>query len=535
MSNSAFTNQIGIQNAYNTYLQEGLLKAKKYEHYLKGIPDTEKGIRLRSILGYLYDNVHKFLGVSPDHYKTEATSTNQIASFVNYGFPMIRSIVPNLAAINLVTVQPLPAPNGYIFHLRYLTATEKGRLRKGFSLFDDLPNLENAPYDENATYSGFENYSSELVDGTRVGNIFSSATAFANQGATISVSLRFTPIRPRTVKLFAAILGDSANRVLLAEDVNGDGELQVSSGTLFGVNISSIISSARLDYGSGLLTIQFSNNIPAPPSQAQQNFINRDITLSSNNFSTLIYELDYRYVSEGSKDLPEVDIILSSAPVTTEPSPMRVRWSIQSQANLKSQYNIDIEHELSLAIANELRYEIDTRISQKIKSIALAVTPQELPYFNIVPQTGVSYVLHKEEFNQTLIDAATIIEKRTGRGTGSWIICGRRVAALVRNLNDFVPDAFLAGRGIRKIGRLKGAFDVYYDPTYADIEWTMGFKSENSFLNTGMVYAPYIAFYATPVQTLDDLVSRQAMYTQYALHVVDSRFYIRSKIQTSRP
>ncbi|MDW8466867.1 MAG: hypothetical protein RML35_12060 [Chloroherpetonaceae bacterium] len=86
-----------------------------------------------------------------------------------------------------------------------------------------------------------------------------------------------------------------------------------------------------------------------------------------------------------------------------------------------------------------------------------------------------------------------------------------------------MPDPFVSGRGIRKIGRLKGMLDIYYDPTYADIEWVMGYKSD-SFLNAGVVYAPYIAFYATPVTTLDDLVSRQAMYSQYAIHVVNSSF-----------
>ncbi|MDW8466868.1 MAG: hypothetical protein RML35_12065 [Chloroherpetonaceae bacterium] len=102
-----------------------------------------------------------------------------------------------------------------------------------------------------------------------------------------------------------------------------------------------------------------------------------------------------------------------------------MRWSIQAQANLKSMYDIMIQDELALAIANEIRFEIDTRISQKLKSIAYFPAPAEVRPFNIVPPQGVSYYLHKEEFVQTLFDGASVIEKYSGRGTGTWVICGR--------------------------------------------------------------------------------------------------------------
>ncbi len=515
--------QAGIQAAYNKYFEEGLEKAKPFAEYLKGIPKTVKGEQLRSILGYLYTNLANIMDIDPSKPKMEQTTTAQISSFVNYGFPMIRTIIPSLAAINLVTVQPLPSPNGYIFYLEYKHASDKGRVRKGTTLFEDLNGInENsgANYDENASYAGYENYSSELVDGFPLTTFQLVGTRSLPANININTSLQYLPVRPRTCRIYLAYPNDASNRLLIAEDVIGNGQLT----SLTSANGNLYLTSGTIDYGSGLLQLSLNSSAQVPTSVGTRNVSNTE---------RFTLEVDYKYQSEGSKNIPEIEILLGQSAVTSEPSSLRCRWSVQSQAVLKSQYNLSIQDELAMAIANELRFEIDTRISQRIRKVAYVPQDSELPRFNIVPRDGVSYLLHKEEFMQTLTDAASIIEKRSARGTGTWVICGRKVASLIRNLNDFVPDAFIAGRGIRKIGRLKGMYDIYYDPTYSDVEWVMGYKGD-SFLSTGIVYAPYIAFYATPVTTLDDLVSRQAMYTQYALETVNSRFYIRSRIVTSR-
>ncbi|MDW8466869.1 MAG: hypothetical protein RML35_12070 [Chloroherpetonaceae bacterium] len=300
--------QAGVQAQYNQHIQEGLRKSKLWEQFMTGIPNTKKGLYLRSMSGHLYDNLASMLQVTPKMV-TEQTNTSQIGSFINYGFPMIRSIIPHLNAINLVTTQVLPAPQGFIFHLDYRRGTNKGRIRKGTSLFETLPNLmENsgANYNENVTYNGFEDYASENVPGQFLGTVpvqvstVGGTRVVALTGTrTFSTSLEFLPIRPRTLKIYLAFPNDAQNRLLIAEDVDGTGVLTST--------ITNLVNNASVQYGSGLLqfTINASINFPA-------RLGTREVPDAT---SELRVEVDWRYVSEGSNNIPEVDILVNSAPV----------------------------------------------------------------------------------------------------------------------------------------------------------------------------------------------------------------------------
>jgi hypothetical protein len=65
---------------------------------------------------------------------------------------------------------------------------------------------------------------------------------------------------------------------------------------------------------------------------------------------------------------------------------------------------------------------------------------------------------------------------------------------------------------------------VFKDPAMARNTFLMGFKG-SSFLDTGYIYAPYLALYVTPTIVLDDMISRKGMMQRTGLKVVNANMY----------
>ena len=474
--------QMGVQRDLKNYLESGLKKAVKYRRYMKGIPNTTKGRYMASILGHCYENLNNFIGSFQ-----EETRLSSIGSFPNYGFPMLRAVLPNLNAINLVTVQPIPGPNAYIYAMQFLVGSNKGSMTKGEEFFSGLKG------NPETGYAGFQNYTSENIDSELIGTGNGTQTRFV-------ANLSWLPIRPGTVTV------KSGNIIVGVDAPNGSGTNP--PGTLVPPT-GNVINAAesRVDYANGSITVVFST---APAAGTR-------------------IAVDYRYNGEGSRNLPEMDVLITAYPAEVVTRRMRIKWGVEAAASAKNQFDFNIGNELAMATANEIKYEIDAEISQLIKQISYTPSQSELESFDITPAAGVPYYLHKEGFMRTLYKAAGIIESRSGKGTGNFIIGGLGFATFVRTLADFVGVPFLVGRGMRKIGNLKGMMDIYYDPAYAEYEWVMGYKGD-SWLTTGIVYAPYIAFYATPEIIQDDLMIRRAMYSSYCLKPVNPLFYLRSTL-----
>jgi len=75
-------------------------------NFLEGITDMHQ----RAVLAQLFENAFHTMGQMD-----EATRTLQVGSYEKFVFPMIRAVMANLVASELVTVHPLDAPTGLIF------------------------------------------------------------------------------------------------------------------------------------------------------------------------------------------------------------------------------------------------------------------------------------------------------------------------------------------------------------------------------------------------------------------------------------
>jgi hypothetical protein len=426
--------------------------------------DFLKGIpedkeHLRATLAILLENSMKWLrGLD------ETTRLVHVGSFEKFVFPLIRAVFANLVANELVTVQPLTAPTGLVFYLDVLYGTQKGRIARGSRMFDVRAG---APADTH--------YTDEVVEEEAVGT--GDGVTAGSTGA-----LAHIPVRAGTVKFT-----DGTQEVV----DNGNGAL-VGNVNPGGVN--------TINYANGVYNGTFAN---APAAGAA-------ITCS------------YEYNMEANTDIPEVDLLLTSSPVTARPRKLRARWSIEAQQDFEAYHGINAEVEVTAFMANEIQKEVNYQIVRHIQQIAGAGTVT----WDRTPPVNVPWIWHKESLYDAFVQGSNLIFQATQRRSATWVVAGIGVCDIIETLSKFKSAGAGAAAsvvGIRRIGEL-GDLAVFKDPAMARNTFLMGFKG-SSFLDTGYIYAPYLALYVTPTIVLDDMISRKGMMQRTGLKVVNANMY----------
>jgi len=81
-------------------------ESKKSVDFLEGIDDMHQ----RCVLAQMFENARNIISQMD-----ESTRTLQVGSFEKFVFPLIRAVMANLVASELVTVHALDAPTGLVF------------------------------------------------------------------------------------------------------------------------------------------------------------------------------------------------------------------------------------------------------------------------------------------------------------------------------------------------------------------------------------------------------------------------------------
>lgn len=421
--------------------------------FLKGVDDDNE----RAVLARLYENtLHWLKGLD------EATRTLQVGPFEKFVFPILRAMMANLVAAELVTVSPLDAPTGLVFYLDAIYGSTKGNIPAGSKAMD----VRTGP-------SQHTHYSDEIIEEESIGTGNGVTTHFTG-------TLAYMPIRPGTV-----VITDGTNRI------NDDG-----NGNLVG----NIGAASTIAYQNGNFDVTF---VAAP---------------ADGNAITVNYE----YNSEGSTLVPEIDINLTSAPITARRQALKARWSLEAQQDFQSYHGVSAEVELVSVMANLLAKELNYKIVRHLMQVASAagITWDRSPAAG-----GVPWIWHKESLYDAFIMQSNYIFQATQRAQGNWIVASTDVSSIVETLSRFTRSGSVGTSvaGVRKIGTLDD-FTIYKDPTMEDHHWLMGYKG-SSFLDTGYVHAPYLQVYTTNTIVLDDMIARKAMAMRSGQKVINSRMY----------
>jgi hypothetical protein len=416
----------------------------------------------------------------------ETTRAALVGGWSDYLFPIIRASFPSNPVNELVSVQPTTRRVATVVYWDWIVGRGKGRYSKGSKLFDANVGKQD---------SGF-NFSNEVVEKEAI-------AALGAPGATVSGTLEFSSgggVRPATVKLTLTTTADGA---LVFVD-NGNGGFIIPAGA------TGTVASSSINYVSGAWSI----------------------TLAGDTFTTATTNrATYRWDSEGSSDLAQVDVKITTSTVETERRALRVNYTLEASQDVFAEFGVSLEPQLVQGAAEQLNFEIARQIISEIWSVAPVAST-----FAITGPIEYSQQEHFRDFIYNLRAADNSIWRRTQKGYGNWLVVDEGAANLIESLPGgmFVPAPRPANvQGVHFIGTLMNRYRVYKDihldkepGATADGNILMGFKGSN-FWEAGFVYSPYQLLYTTDTTVLADMVAQKGMATRYATKMVNKDMYAR--------
>jgi len=198
---------------------------------------------------------------------------------------------------------------------------------------------------------------------------------------------------------------------------------------------------------------------------------------------------------------------------------LQARWTMEAAQDMNAQHGIDIESELTAALAAEIAHEIDNEILTDL--LALASTTATYDFANPQPGYSPNYIGDRyAELGILINQMANEIGARTKRGPGNWIVGGHLITSILQSgsRSVFAPaisGTFDAPTGNRLVGTLNGGIKVYtynwglndnYDWMSGGVNTAsgatgedvlIGYKGGNSELDSGYFYCPYVPLMST--------------------------------------
>jgi len=248
---------------------------------------------------------------------------------------------------------------------------------------------------------------------------------------------------------------------------------------------------------------------------------------------------------EINANIPTVEVSFEKTAVEAGTRRLGAKWSVELEQDLKNMNGIDIDAEITNAMAYEIQAEIDREMI--IRMIQTSLNGGFGKGYSIwSPQSadGRWLVERNRDFYQRVIIEANRIAIRNRRGPANFIVATPRVCAIFEMLPEFQwvtvqGNVSTQSTGVAKVGSLGGRFQVYRDTrtevqnssVYGDLGYTtttpgveyalLGYKG-TEFYDSGIIYCPYIPVMIQRTIGPNDFAPRVGLLTRYG--VVDNIF-----------
>lgn len=463
---------------------------------------------------------------------SSAVGTNLIPRVM---FPMIRRVFPNLIANQLVSVQPITAPTGVIYYVNYTYADSKGEITAGDEYTGNFLNHDNFTANNGPGFATF--YSANrlgVVVGTPSAAAISEIGKIANLGAFFKWTSKADIDADITgIEAFVKGRGINLTFATVYDSSNATDTAPVSMTT----DVAMVYNTT-----TGNSTFYFNQATAAPLS-------------GLTSAEVMIYAL---YNQEGSAKLPEMNFNIGSDTVQTVERKLKVRWTKESEQDMKAYHKIDVESELVKVASMEMNYEVDREV---IKFIDQNVIPElkfqhnwqgdtagNGTYDHNKNNTQGNYLDRHRALAQKLYQASSVVAQYNRIGACSWAVVSPQVGALLTMLPDFKGQIAGGDMKVFEAGMLATGLKVYVDPnrgvapaptsaaiaggafTPTDDDILMGFKPTNMTYGAGVVYSPYTTWMSQTITDPNNFNSIRGFFQRYALKLVPRGELMYSKV-----
>jgi len=240
---------------------------------------------------------------------------------------------------------------------------------------------------------------------------------------------------------------------------------------------------------------------------------------------SLVYKLRIT-TKEETEEGTKLSLEIVSQAVEAGSRKLKAAWTLEAEQDLNAMHGLNIEAELTAALAQEVAYEHNTEWLNRLSSIANQSS------YEIDDNAELIIAINK---------AANDIARNTRRGAGNWIVVSPSTFARIhegatRNMSP--RDMFVAsekpaiGTDLKFVGTLNKTMKVYVN-VYADNdEILVGYKGTSE-VDTGLIFSPYVMLMPSGVvvnsKTFQPLIS---LMTRYGVATDDDshKYYEKIKI-----
>jgi hypothetical protein len=488
----------------------------KWSPFLDGIKD-EYIVENTAIL---LENEAKYLaeaGGSPG-----STGQADVQGLQKIMLPIVRRVFPNLIANNIISVQPVAAPAGIIFYLKYQQGTERPGNDAGFAYdaadYPEFSMYENTagsgegynPYystDEIGPFSGVTGAAIAINPEVRAPRNYTGTVDGAGKTTIQAIWPIQATVGAVNVDKSAILLGvvevegpDNFSETFSFSSLNGTAWEVRSSDRIGALVPSADITVAYAGAGTQTVTVTLGGRFASGYTGKVQVWYKSDL--------------------EFTTSIPEMRITIGNIPVAVKTRKLKAMWSQESEQDLKAYHGLSADAELTALVSNEMIAEIDREIIQK----CMTIVPQSSRFTYTwdtfaANNTSGNFLDAHLGLMQVVTRTSNEVYRKSKIGPANWMIMGTKVASYVEVLKNFIPNPVTAslGMNIVKAGTYAGRFDIYKDPLFPDDKILLGHKSPQSPFGAGLVYSPYVTNLTPVIIGQDDFNPRRGFLARYGL------------------
>ena len=447
--------------------------------------------------------------------------------------PLVRRVFGNIAAQELVSVQPMNLPSGLVFYLDFKYGSGYGKFTAGNDVMGktgpNSPSGSVAPFGEDGLY-GVGRYGYSISQSTVAATFASpSQASFKDLDFNSEVSNSLNSAH-KFWKVTTALSNFTRpdKKALRSWNFSATGSRKVipQLTKIVGSNVQLIVSASSQANASGSINV---------------NYVQQTTAGNRGDFEDRVGD-----ATTDQLGIPEVNLEMRSLPIVAKTRKLKAVWSPELAQDLNAYHSVDAEAELTSMLSDYISMEIDLEILDMLINDAQTVdywSAKAGEDYDAATNGFTTNVFYGTRFEwyQTLVSKvqkmSNEIHRLTLRGGANFVVCAPKVATVLESLPGYVSQPGDGGNdqfsmGISKIGQAAGRYTVYKNPYMTENSILVGFRGSN-FLETGAVYSPYVPLITTPlVYDPSDFTPRKGVMTRYAKKMIRPEFYGLIKVKS---
>jgi hypothetical protein len=243
--------------------------------------------------------------------------------------------------------------------------------------------------------------------------------------------------------------------------------------------------------------------------------------------------------------IPQMKLQIVGYDIGTDTKKLHAEWSTEAMQDLRAEHGIDIAGVMLSAMSDEIAREINAFLLNQMLLAAdphyAVVTAGNQNYGTQVPAAAVwpngTLAEWRKEIYTAIISADLNVQNARYRPT-NWIVCSPTAMSYISRLESWRAwtandEAREWNVGINRVGTIESApgWAIYVSQHIAQNTMLLGRKGSD-WPDAGMVYAPYIPIYTSPILTEPStLCNREAVMSRFGFQKVIGNMFATVTLQ----